>query len=77
MAKPVISPEQFVALVNERIQKHHSYKPGMKIRFDPDVSNPGHASGYGYDGPDGKGVFSDVEAEVSSEYGVSIPPRLS
>jgi hypothetical protein len=51
MAKPVISPEEFIAEMNKRIKEHGAYEDGMRVFLVPEGATGRTASGYGFDGP--------------------------
>jgi hypothetical protein len=76
MAKPSLSPEQFVAEVNRRLPEHHLYKPGMRVFLYPRGSTDQTASGTDFEGPDEtRSVMADIESQVRQEYEVFVPPR--
>jgi hypothetical protein len=75
MAKPVISPEVFVAEVNRRLHRHHAYRPGMRVFLVPDGANGKTAGGYEFEPPEAAGVVADIANHVESLY--TVEPTVS
>ncbi|EON13109.1 hypothetical protein [Pandoraea sp. SD6-2] len=61
MAKPVLSPEQFINEVNRRLPNMFGYKPGMKAFLVPDGADGAHATGYDCE-PDDLATIGAVKA---------------
>jgi hypothetical protein len=69
MAKPVISPEEFIAEMNKRIKGHGAYEDGMRVFLVPEGANGKTASGYGFEGPGPiQMVVGAAHAHVESLY---------
>ncbi|WP_175920340.1 hypothetical protein [Burkholderia pyrrocinia] len=77
MAKPVISPEEFIAEVNKRLPKHAEFKSGMRVFLVPNGADGKSASGYGFEPRDRvtTGVVAAVADQVASEFVVD--PTIS
>jgi hypothetical protein len=73
MAKPVISPEGFVAEVNKRLHRHHAYEPGMHVFLVPEGANGKIAKGYDFEPPEAAGVVADIANHVALLYTVDPP----
>lgn len=73
MAKPVISPEEFIAEVNKRLSSHPAFAPGMRAFLVPPGANGKTASGYDWE-PDGlatTGVVAATAQQVEAEFDVN------
>jgi len=73
MVKPVIAPEQFIKLVNDRLPNMLGYKPGMHVFLVPVGATGATATGYDLE-PDEVGTVGAVKAacdSVLSEYDVN------
>jgi len=73
MAKRVISPEEFIAEVNNRLPSHGGYAPGMHAFLVPRGADGKTASGYDWE-PDGlatTGVVATIAAQVEAEFDVN------
>lgn len=69
MAKPILTPQQFVDEVNSRLPGHAMYQPGMRVFLVPVGSD--QPTGTDFEGPGpAQGVTADVENHVRSEYDV-------
>lgn len=76
MAKPSLTPEQFVDEVNRRLPEHPLYQPGMRVFLYPRGSTGQTANGVDFEGPgSARGVTADIENQVRNEYEISVPPR--
>ncbi|WP_174934821.1 hypothetical protein [Burkholderia lata] len=81
MAKPVISPEEFIEEVNRRLPEHHKYAQGMRVFLVPRGAIGRTADGYDFE-PDNlatTGVVQEVADRVRSEFevdpSIARPPR--
>ncbi|PRZ56626.1 hypothetical protein BX589_101276 [Paraburkholderia fungorum] len=70
MAKPVITREQFINIVNERLPGHHSYRAGTRIFLVPVGTTGAAAAGYDFEPAEATGVVANVADQVMSEYDV-------
>lgn len=69
MSKPKINEEQYAKLVNEKMQAHKKYKPGMGIRLIPGGSrNPSGLSVVGEPDIDARSIMAWAEDKVRKEY---------
>jgi hypothetical protein len=69
MAKPVISPEEFIAELNRRLPTHASFAQGMHAFLVPIGGDGKRATGYDWE-PDGlatTGVVATMAALVEAE----------
>lgn len=77
MAKPVIAPEQFIKLVNDRLPSMNGYKLGMRAFLVPEGATGLTATGYDFV-PNDVGTVGTVKAacdSVLSDYDVN--PHIS
>jgi hypothetical protein len=77
MSKPVISPEEFIAEVNERLPNIGGYEKGMRVSLYPEGSNGATASGHGLE-PDtikARAVAGTAVSKVLFEFDVN--PHIS
>jgi hypothetical protein len=75
IAKPVLTPQQFIDLVNERLPDHQMFEQGMRVFLFPVGATSATALGYGFEPPAAAGVVADIVARVREEYDVSnVPP---
>lgn len=77
MAKPVLSPEEFIAEVNRRLPNHPAYTQNMHAFLVPPGADGKTASGYDWE-PDGlatTGVVAAIAAQVEAEFDVN--PQIS
>jgi hypothetical protein len=69
MSKPKINEEQYAKLVNEKMQAHEKYKPGMGIRLIPGGSrNPSGLSVVGEPDIVARSIMAWAEDKVRKEY---------
>jgi hypothetical protein len=78
MARPVISPEAFIAEVNKRLPGHHAYKPGMRVFLVPKGATSATAAGYDFEPGEAKGVVANIVDQVLKEYDEGgLPPVVT
>jgi hypothetical protein len=78
MAKPVISPEAFIAEVNKRLPDHHAYKQGMRVFLVPSGATSATATEYDFEPEEAKGVVANVVDQILVEYDEGgIPPVVT
>lgn len=75
MAKPVISREEFIARVNERLPSHYAYEVGWRVLLYPEGSDGQTASGYDLEPRSAVGHIKQVIDHVKSTY--DVVPNIS
>ena len=75
MSKPVITKQQFVDLVNERLPSHPLFRQGMRIFLIPVGVSPLEAGGIDVEPADAYGVVKEVVDQVLADNDVlGTPP---
>lgn len=72
MAKPVISPEEFIAEVNKRLPDHAAYSNGLHVFLVPRGATGAAATGYDWEPKDldSTTAVAAVADHIDSEYDV-------
>lgn len=77
MAKPVISPEEFIEEANRRAPEAYGYEEGMRLFLVPKGSTGNTAGGYDWEPRSSatQGVFQKVVHQLHDEFDVD--PTIS
>jgi len=68
MEKQRLNEDQYIAKLNERLQQHPDYVPGMAFLPYPDGARGGNIRGIGISEIRFNHVFMDANLEVQAEY---------
>lgn len=70
MSKPVISREQFIVEVNQRLPKHHAYQAGWRVFLFPEGAAPEAVTGWGIEPRSAIGHIRQVTDHVFSLFAI-------
>lgn len=69
MQKETLTPDQYLAKMNQQLQTHRDYRKGMEFTAYPEGTSGSAMSGYSTTGPFSlTGIYAQVAHQVSEQF---------